>query len=129
MHVSERFVWLLAICRKPDGSVWGGQDLETATRGIVSRSYVANLKKGRIQSPRLDKLEAIARAMGFPPRLWFGIGIGDGSPGPTLEADLKNETVREILWEVLRLGPRDRRLLLGITRQISSPELEHGNGY
>ena len=49
----------------------GGQDLERATGGRVTRPYVSNLRKGRIQSPGLDKLEAIAKAMGLPPALWF----------------------------------------------------------
>ena len=71
-HVSERFRRLLALYRKPDGSEWGGQELENATGGAVTRSYVANLKNGRIENPGLAKLEAISGAMGFPPALWFG---------------------------------------------------------
>jgi transcriptional regulator with XRE-family HTH domain len=70
-HVSQRFRRLLALYYRPDGSEWGGQDLENATGGAVTRSYVANLKKGRIENPGLSKLEAISGAMGFPPTLWF----------------------------------------------------------
>jgi transcriptional regulator with XRE-family HTH domain len=57
--------------RLDDGREWSGQDLEDVTGGVVSRSYVSNLKKGRIENPGLVKLEAIAAAMGFPPTLWF----------------------------------------------------------
>ena len=32
-HVSQRFRRLLALYRKPDGSEWGGYDLENATGG------------------------------------------------------------------------------------------------
>ncbi len=64
--VSERFLKLLELYRKPDGSEWGGQDLERATDGAVIRSYVSNLKKGRIGSPGLDKLAAIAPGDGLP---------------------------------------------------------------
>src|SRR4028119_643503 len=77
-HVSERFRRLLALYRKPDGSEWGGQDLENATGGAVTRSYVSNLKNGRIENPGLVKLKAIAGAMGFPPPLWFGDEGGAG---------------------------------------------------
>jgi hypothetical protein len=35
---------------------------------------------------------------------------------------LEDETAREILEEILELGQRDRRLLLGIARQFSTPE-------
>ena len=120
-HVSERFARLLALYRKPDGSEWGGQELERATGGAVTRSYVSNLRNGRIENPGLAKLEAIAEAMGFPPQLWFGGGTGEGVPDAALAAALEDGTAREILGEVLRLGPKERRLLLGIARQISFP--------
>ncbi|HEV2092489.1 MAG TPA: hypothetical protein VGR18_04905 [Rubrobacter sp.] len=118
-HVSETFGRLLALYRKPDGAEWGGQDLEKPTGGTVTRSYVSNPKKGRIGSPGLAKLGAIAKAMGFPPQLWFGEGEGDRVPDAALAAALEDGAAREILNEVFRLGPRDRRLLLGIARQIS----------
>ncbi|CAA9457915.1 MAG: hypothetical protein AVDCRST_MAG25-385 [uncultured Rubrobacteraceae bacterium] len=119
-HVSERFRRLLALYRKPDGGAWGGQELENATGGAVSRSYVANLKQGRIENPGLAKLEAISKAMGFPPALWFGGTTEEGrAPDEALLAALKDEPVRSILEEALGLRPKDRRLLLGIARQIS----------
>ena len=120
-HVSERFRRLLTLYRRPDGSEWGGQDLEDATGGAVTRSYVSNLKKGRIENPGLAKLEAIAGAMGFPPQLWFDTEVGDRTPDAALAAALEDGTAREILEEVLRMGQKDRRLLLGIARQISPP--------
>jgi transcriptional regulator with XRE-family HTH domain len=115
-QVSRRFTRLLVPYRRPDGSKWGGQDLETATNGVVERSYVTNLRKGRISSPGLDRLEAIAGAMGFPPQLWFG----DVDHKHVSEAALEDETVRAILEEALRLEPRDKQLLLGIARQFAS---------
>ena len=120
-HVSERFARLLALYRKPDGSEWGGQDLQRATGGAVKRSYVSHLKKGRIVSPSLDKMEAIAQAMGFPPALWFGEEERDRIPDAALAAAMTDGTMREILEEVMRMGSRDRRLLLGIARQIGVP--------
>ena len=121
-HVSQTFARLLALYRKPDGSEWGGQDLENATEGAVSRSYVANLKKGRIENPGLAKLGAVSGAMGFPPALWFGDAGEEGhAPDEALMAALKDETLRSILEEALRLRPKDRKLLLGIARQISPP--------
>ncbi len=120
-HVSGRFRRLLALYRRPDGSEWGGQALERATGGLVTRSYVSNLKKGRIENPGLAKLEAIAGAMGFPPALWFG-EEGGRVEDEALLAALEDDTAREILGEVMRLGSRDRRLLLGIARQIAPIE-------
>ncbi len=59
--------------------------------------------------------------MGFPPALWFG-EEGERVEDEALLAALEDETAREILGEFMRLGPRDRRLLLGIARQIAPLE-------
>ena len=121
-HVSDRFARLLDLYRKPDGSVWGGQDLERATGGAVSRSYVSNLRNKRIGNPGLDKLTAIAGAMGFPPQLWFGDSTDHGWDHDEVEAMMAavdDVTVRAILEETTRMGVRDRRLLLGIAQEIT----------
>lgn len=121
--VSERFERLLELYRKPDGSLWGGQDLEDATGGAVTRSYVANLKGGRIDSPGLDKLAAISGAMGFPPGLWFG--DEESFANEALLATLRDPTTKAVLEEVARLTPPDRELLLGVARGIFSSSGSH----
>jgi transcriptional regulator with XRE-family HTH domain len=82
LHVAQRFERLLEIYRRPDGQRWGGAELEKATGGIVTRSYVTNLRKGRIENPGYEKMRAIAKAMGFPPQKWFEEDLGSegGSP-------------------------------------------------
>ena len=69
--IARKYEQFVEAFRRPDGSKWGGQDLEDATGGIVTRSYITNLRKGRIKSPGYEKLAGIAKAMGFPPKLWF----------------------------------------------------------
>ncbi len=120
--MAQKFEWLLDTHRRPDGRRWSGAHLARATGGVVPRSYVTNLRKGRIENPGYEKLAAIAKAMGFPPALWFGAIEADPTPDAALAAVLEDETAREILGEVLKLGPTDRRLLLGIARQIASPQ-------
>lgn len=71
MHIAERFEALLAAYPHPDGRVWSGQEIDAATGGVVTRSYVTNLRKGRIENPGYEKLRAIAKALDFPPELWF----------------------------------------------------------
>ena len=66
-HVARKFERLLETHRRDDGGKWSGIELERATGGVVTRSYVTNLRKGRIENPGMDKLWALARAMGFPP--------------------------------------------------------------
>jgi transcriptional regulator with XRE-family HTH domain len=83
MHIAQRFEQLLGTYRRPDGSKWTGQQLDEATGGVAPRSYVTNLRKGRIESPGYEKMRAIAKAMGFPPAAWFDENVGDGTPaGP-----------------------------------------------
>src|SRR5918999_1745251 len=50
--------------------------------GIVTRSYITNLRKGRIENPGFEKLKAIAKVMDFPPELWFeeSPALRDGAP-------------------------------------------------
>lgn len=71
MHIAQKFELLLEAYRHSDGRKWSGQEIDAATGSVVSRSYVTNLRKGRIQNPGYEKLAAIAKAMGFPPELWF----------------------------------------------------------
>jgi transcriptional regulator with XRE-family HTH domain len=47
-----------------------------ATGGVVPRSYITNLRKGRIESPGYEKMSAIAKAIGFAPELWFEEDLG-----------------------------------------------------
>ena len=79
MHVAQKFEALLEMYRHPDGRKWSGQEIDEATGGVVTRSYVTNLRKGRIENPGYEKLAAMAKAMGFPPEVWFEDGLGEGT--------------------------------------------------
>jgi hypothetical protein len=75
-HAARKFETLLEPYRSEDGGKWSGIRLERATGGVVTRSYVTNLRKGRIENPGMDKLWAPAKMMGFsPPALWFEVGL------------------------------------------------------
>jgi len=80
MHVAQKFEALLEMYRRPDGRRWSGQEIDEATGGVVTRSYVTNLRKGRIENPGYEKIRAIAKAMGFAPEVWFEEGLGEGRP-------------------------------------------------
>ena len=80
MHVAQKFEHLLDTYRRPDGQRWTGQQLDEATGGVVTRSYVTNLRKGRIENPGYEKMRALAKAMSFAPEVWFEEGLGDGRP-------------------------------------------------
>jgi transcriptional regulator with XRE-family HTH domain len=78
MHVAQKFEHLIDTYRHTDGRRWTGQEIDEATGGVVTRSYVTNLRKGRIENPGYEKMRAIAKAMGFPPEVWFEDGLGQG---------------------------------------------------
>jgi transcriptional regulator with XRE-family HTH domain len=78
MHIVQKFEALLEMYRHPDGRKWSGQEIDEATGGVVTRSYVTNLRKGRIENPGYEKLAAMAKAMHFPPEVWFEDGLGEG---------------------------------------------------
>ena len=80
LRMSQKFESLRDRYRRPDGARWNGQQLQDATGGVVTRSYVSMMGKGRIENPGFDKLRAIAKAMGFPPELWFEESGGIGEP-------------------------------------------------
>jgi transcriptional regulator with XRE-family HTH domain len=71
LRISQKFELFRERYRREDGGRWSGQDLQDATGGVVTRSYVSMLRKGKIENPGFDKLRAIAKAMGFSPELWF----------------------------------------------------------
>lgn len=85
MHIAQRFERLMEIYRRPDGRRWTGQELDEATGGVVTRSYVTNLRKGRIENPGYEKLRAIAKVVGFPPELWFQDGVEFDGSAPDLD--------------------------------------------
>lgn len=68
---NEKFRIMLRVIPAPDGGEWGGTKMESASQGDVSTTYFSALRDGRIETPRADKVEAIARAMEFEPGLWF----------------------------------------------------------
>ncbi len=79
MHIAERFEILLAAHPRHDGRTWSGQEIDEATNGVVTRSYVTNLRKRRIENPGYEKLRAIAKVIGFPPELWFDEDLSSAS--------------------------------------------------
>jgi transcriptional regulator with XRE-family HTH domain len=71
----------------------------------VPRSYVTNLRKGRIENPGYEKMRAIAKAMGFAPEVWFDEGLGEGRSIGQAEESRGVAGRLEHMFEVVR-NPR-----------------------
>jgi transcriptional regulator with XRE-family HTH domain len=102
MHIVQKFEALLEMYRRPDGRRWSGQEIDEATGGVVTRSYVTNLRKGRIENPGYEKLAAMAKAMGFPVEVWFDDGLGEGRSVGQAEGSHGVAGRLEHLFEVVR---------------------------
>jgi hypothetical protein len=102
MHIAQKFEGLLEKYRHPDGRRWSGQGIDEATGGVVTRSYVTNLRKGRIENPGYEKMRAIAKAMCFPPDVWFEEGLGEGQPIGQAEESRGVAGRLEHVFEVVR---------------------------
>jgi transcriptional regulator with XRE-family HTH domain len=102
MHIAQKFEALLEMYRRPDGRRWSGQEIDEATGGVVTRSYVTNLRKGRIENPGYEKMKAIAKAMGFAPEVWFEDGLGEGRSIEQAEQSRGVASRLEHLFEVVR---------------------------
>ena len=85
---AERLELLLEAFRRPDGNRWALREIEQATGGSVSASYLSSIRNGRIKKVGGRQRRNTARAMGFPERLW----------------DAEPEDWPEILREERRLG-------------------------
>src|SRR5215204_2407473 len=102
MHIAQKFEALLERYRHPDGRRWSGKELDEATGGVVTRSHVTNLRKGRIENPGYEKLIAIAKAMGFAPEVWFEEGLGQGRSIEQAEESRGVASRLEHVFEVIR---------------------------
>ncbi len=102
MHIAQKFERLLEMYRRPDGRRWSGQEIDEATGGVVTRSYITNLRKGRIENPGYEKMRAIAKAMGFAPEVWFEDGLGEERSIAQAEESRGVAGRLEHLFEVVR---------------------------
>ena len=97
---TQMFVRFIDLHPHPEGGRWTGPQMQRATSGFVNAAYFSNLLSGRIKQPGLDKLKAIADAMGFPPQLWLEetdrLGLPDVS-----ERALAGASMKELLDNLL----------------------------
>jgi transcriptional regulator with XRE-family HTH domain len=107
LRISQKFELFRERYRREDGGKWSGQDLQGATGGVVTRSYVSMLRKGKIENPGFDKLRAIAKAMGFSPELWFE-EAGEIGHAPRIEQPTKKRNIAGRLNHLFKVIKNER---------------------
>jgi transcriptional regulator with XRE-family HTH domain len=107
LRISQKFELFREKYRREDGGKWSGQDLQDATGGVVTRSYVSMLRKGKIENPGFDKLRAIAKAMGFSPELWFG-EAGEIEDAARVEQPTKTSNIADRLNHLFEVIKNER---------------------
>src|SRR5215203_1596323 len=66
MHIAQKFEGLLEMYRRPDGRRWSGQEIDEATGGIVTRSYITNLlAEGQDRKPWFREVESHSQGHGL----------------------------------------------------------------
>jgi len=123
MHIAQKFEGLLEIYRRPDGRKWSGQEIDEATGVVVTRSYITNLRKVRIDNPGYEKMKAIAKAMGFAPEVWFEDGLGEGRSIGQAEVSRGVAGRLEHLFEVVRNPKRGEPFTNGEVARMTLGDL------
>jgi transcriptional regulator with XRE-family HTH domain len=123
VDIARKFEFFLQAYRRPDGRRWTGQEIDEATGGIVSRSYVTNLQKGRIENPGYEKLRAIAQALSFPPGLWFEENLDGGKEIESERGSHGIDKKLSHLFEIMRSGTNGKAYTDAEVARLSSGEL------
>lgn len=99
-----------AIVRMRGDMEWSQQFL--ADRSGISRSWVAALETGRIESPGVDALEKLARAFGMRPTQFLKSVI------EPYDTDMSRDE-RRLLMVYRALSDTQRRTLMDVARGLS----------
>ena len=91
VQISEKLGSFPEVYRRPNGRKWSGHDLHDAIASAVSRSYITNLRKSRVENPSVSQLIALAGVLA-----------------------LHGATTNAILHESIRLPERRWKLILSI---------------
>jgi transcriptional regulator with XRE-family HTH domain len=125
-EAAAKFAELLLRFPREDGEPWRPVEIEAATGGRVTSSYVSALKKGKFKKPGIRQLELIAQAMGFPFELWLTEPeLWDEIPGgrplePVEEIAELGEREKAVVQVMRSLDDRRQDAVLAVARQLAA---------
>ena len=102
---------------------------EIAERAGVSRAYVSDLERGKVDNPTLDVINSLARVLQVRPEYllgWSDDVLGEDRPANIAEGRLVYQVrgpteyrlAQELLEAFNELMPEDQRILLGIAERL-----------
>ena len=93
----------------PTGRVRRGihKEISEASGGLVDRNYLHLLAGGKITSPALEKLEALALVLGFPIE-WWSLPLEAGPP----PMGKNGKNILAVLARLVALSPDQQKLAL-----------------
>jgi hypothetical protein len=118
--LAGRLEHVFEVVRNPKtGEPYTNAQIARMTLGDLSEKNVERIRTGAIGDPSVGHVAALAGVFGVEPSYL----LDRRKPlfdGELVEA-LRNRTVREATREISRLNEKDRRLMLGIVRQVGRP--------
>lgn len=102
---------------------------EVADRAGISRAYVSDLERGKVDNPTLDVITALAQVLQVRPEYllgWSDDALGEDRPQNVAEGRLVWEVngpaeyrrIQELLDLYNQLAPEDQRILLEIAERL-----------
>ena len=88
-----------------------------STGGLIE-DEVGGIRTGDISDPTASQVTALASMYGVPPSYLLDRSEEPSVLDEELLEGLRDETTRQITREALRLPERERRIVLGIVRQL-----------
>lgn len=98
---------------------------ELAERAGISRSYIANVERGRVTNVGVETLTALAGALGVSPAYLMGItddplaGVADGEVSTVNESPI-DDKLRALFDLVDQMDDVQRQLMIEIARAVAS---------
>jgi transcriptional regulator with XRE-family HTH domain len=116
--LASRVESLFANIRHPKtGEPYTDADVARMSAGVLTEEEVEGIRTGKVPDPTVGRVAALAAVFGVEPSYLI-----DRKEPPPLDAELleglSDETTREITRGALRLPEKEKRIVLGIVRQL-----------
>ena len=117
--ITEKINFLFSSKLSPDGDEYTYEEAAKGTDGVLSPSYIWNLRKGKKKNPSKDKIVALAHFFNVSPSFFFD----EGNAEKTFEIDerikniINDPKVKQIALRALELNERNKDFILTLVEK------------